>query len=103
MTYKHFATTQIYMYVAEDIGLYKLDILSQRGLGHIKDCLGLIKQNRGIDVDIHQIEQFKQDERIRANMKNGNTIGCFYIESPATRHVMQKLGCQDYETLVAAS
>ena len=40
---KGFPTTQIDMYVSEDIGLYKLDVLSQRGLGHIKDCLGLIQ------------------------------------------------------------
>ena len=100
---KGFPTTQIDMYVSEDIGLFKLDILSQRGLGHIKDCLGLIRQNRGIDIDIHRIEKFKKDEKIRENIKVGNTIGCFYIESPAMRHVLKKLGCENYETLVAAS
>ena len=100
---KGFPTTQIDMYISEDIGLYKLDILSQRGLGHIKDCLGLIKQNRGIDVNIHEVEMFKKDEQIREHIKAGNTIGCFYIESPAMRHVLKKLGCEDYETLVAAS
>ncbi|HKP32971.1 MAG TPA: DNA polymerase III subunit alpha, partial [Chitinophagaceae bacterium] len=100
---KGFPTTQIDMYVSEDIGLFKLDILSQRGLGHIKDCIGLIRQNRGIDIDIHRVEKFKKDEKIRENIKIGNTIGCFYIESPAMRHVLKKLGCEDYETLVAAS
>ena len=44
---KGFSTTQIDMFIAEDIGLFKLDILSQRGLGHIKDCLELIKENTG--------------------------------------------------------
>jgi len=100
---KGFPTTQIDMYVSEDIGLYKLDILSQRGLGHIKDCLGLIKQNRGIDINIHEIEKFKKDEKIREHIRSGNTIGCFYIESPAMRHVLKKLNCESYETLVAAS
>lgn len=100
---KGFATTQIDMYVSEDIGLYKIDILSQRGLGHIKDCIALIKQNKGIDVDIHQIQKFKEDQQIKERLQNGNTIGCFYIESPATRHVIKKLNCDNYETLVAAS
>jgi error-prone DNA polymerase len=100
---KGFATTQIDMYVAEDIGLHKVDILSQRGLGHIKSSLSLIKLNRGVDIDIHQVQKFKKDEQIREHLRNGNTIGCFYIESPATRHVMKKLRCEDYETLVAAS
>ncbi|HEX4851410.1 MAG TPA: DNA polymerase III subunit alpha, partial [Puia sp.] len=100
---KGFATTQIDMYVAEDIGLYKLDVLSQRGLGHIKDCLGLIRKNRGIDINIHEVEKFKLDKDIRQQIKSGNTIGCFYIESPAMRHLIKKLDCDNYETLVAAS
>lgn len=100
---KGFPTTQIDMFVADDIGLYKVDILSQRGLGHIKECLGLVKQNKEIDVNIHEIEKFKNDDRIRQHIKTGNTIGCFYIESPAMRHVLKKLNCEDYLTLVAAS
>ena len=54
-------------------------------------------------MNIHDSEKFKKDEHIRENIKNGNTIGCFYIESPAMRHVLKKLNCQDYATLVAAS
>ncbi|HYF30437.1 MAG TPA: DNA polymerase III subunit alpha [Chitinophagaceae bacterium] len=100
---KGFTTTQIDMYVAEDIGLYKLDILSQRGLGHIKDCLKLIKQNKRIDINIHEVEKFKKDPKIRDHIRDGNTIGCFYIESPTMRHVLKKLQCETYETLVAAS
>ena len=30
---------QMDMFTAEDIGINKFDILSQRGLGHIKECL----------------------------------------------------------------
>lgn len=100
---KGFSTTQIDMFIAEDIGLFKLDILSQRGLGHIKDCLELIKENAGKDVNIHEIEKFKKDELIREQLRSGNTIGCFYIESPAMRHLIKKLNCDNYETLVAAS
>jgi DNA-directed DNA polymerase III PolC len=100
---KGFSTTQIDMFIAEDIGLYKLDILSQRGLGHIKDCLELIRENASKDVNIHEIEKFKKDEQIRQQLRSGNTIGCFYIESPAMRHLIKKLDCDNYETLVAAS
>ncbi len=100
---KGFSTTQIDMFIAEEIGLYKLDILSQRGLGHIKDCLELIKENHGRDINIHEIEKFKKDESIRQQLQTGHTIGCFYIESPAMRHLIKKLNCDNYETLVAAS
>ena len=34
---KGFCTSQMDMFIAEKIGLFKLDILSQRGLGHIKE------------------------------------------------------------------
>ena len=100
---KGFPTTQIDMFVAENIGLFKLDILSQRGLGHIKDTVELIKEHHNIDIDIHQVEKFKKDKRVAAQLKSGDTIGCFYIESPSMRGVLKKLRCDDYLTLTAAS
>jgi DNA polymerase-3 subunit alpha len=100
---KGFPTAMMDMFVAESIGLYKLDVLSQRGLGHIKECLELIKRNHRIDIDIHAIEKFKKDPAIKEQLRTGNTIGCFYIESPAMRQLIKKLNCDNYETLVAAS
>lgn len=100
---KGFPTVQMDMFVAEDIGLYKLDVLSQRGLGHIKECLRLVRQNKGVDVNIHAFQEFKNDGRIREQIRSVNTIGCFYIESPAMRQLLLKLKCSDYITLVAAS
>ena len=100
---KGFGTSQLDMFVAEKVGLYKLDILSQRGLGHIKECLRLVKENREKDIDIHQIEKFKRDPKVAAQIRKADTIGCFYIESPAMRQLLKKLRCDDYLTLVAAS
>lgn len=100
---KGFPTTQMDMFVAEDIGLNKFDILSQRGLGHIREALSLIKQNKKTDIDIHDVEKFKSDKRVAAQIRDANTIGCFYIESPAMRQLLKKLRCDDYLTLVAAS
>ena len=100
---KGFSTTLMDMVVAENFGLYTLDVLSQRGLGHIKECVGLVKKNRLIDIDIHDITAFKKDPAIKRQLMSGNTIGCFYIESPAMRQLIKKLHCDNYETLVAAS
>ncbi|HPI54401.1 MAG TPA: DNA polymerase III subunit alpha [Chitinophagaceae bacterium] len=100
---KGFPTTQFSMLEAEDIGLYKFDILSQRGLGKIKDTLQIVKENRGDDIDIHAIAQFKQDEAVKALLRKGRTIGCFYVESPAMRMLLTKLRADDYLRLVAAS
>jgi DNA-directed DNA polymerase III PolC len=103
MPHKGFLTTQIDMHVAEDIALDKLDILSQRGLGHIKEAIRLIRENRGIRIDIDDTDRFKKDPVIRKQLKEVNTIGCFYIESPAMRQLLSKLRCDTYEALVVAS
>lgn len=100
---KGYPTTQFSMLEAEDIGLYKFDILSQRGLGKIKDTLSIVKQNKGIDIDIHNVAAFKTDEKVKALLRKGNTIGCFYVESPAMRMLLAKLRADDYLRLVAAS
>lgn len=100
---KGFPTAQIDMFVAEQIGLYKLDILSQRGLGHIKEAIRLVRENKNISINIHEIEKFKKDPGVRNQIRSVQTIGCFYIESPAMRQLLKKLECDDYLTLVAAS
>ncbi len=100
---KGFPTVQFSMLEAEDLGLAKFDILSQRGLGHIKDAVIYIKENQGIDVDPHQIQTFKNDPKIARIIETGFTMGCFYVESPAMRQLLRKLKCRDYLTLVAAS
>jgi error-prone DNA polymerase len=100
---KGYPLTQFSMLEAEDIGLYKFDILSQRGLGHIKDTIGVVKKNKRIDIDIHQIAAFKEDEKIKELLRTGKTMGCFYVESPAMRMLLKKLQTDTYLGLVAAS
>ncbi len=100
---KGLPTMQFDMHIAEDIGFEKFDILSQRGLGHIKDCVEIIKENRGETVDVHQPRKFFKDPVINSQLRSSKTIGCFYIESPAMRQLITKLDCDNYLTLVAAS
>lgn len=100
---KGFATAQIDMYTAEAVHLEKLDILSQRGIGHINDAVELIQRNKGLQIDIHDVATFKTDAAVAQKLHSADTIGCFYIESPAMRQLLTKLRCADYLTLVAAS
>ncbi len=100
---KGFQTTQWDMYVAEEIGFEKLDILSQRGIGHIKECVDIVLDNQKRKIDVHDIEAFKKDPKVRAQLKAGETNGCFYVESPAMRGLLKKLRCDNYLSLVAAS
>lgn len=102
---KGYPTIQFDMHVCEDVGLFKFDILSQRGLGKIKDAIGIIKQNHpdDPDFDIDDLERFKSDKLIKQLLITANAIGCFYVESPAMRMLLKKLQVDNYLGLVAAS
>lgn len=102
---KGFPTTQFDMVIAEDVGLNKYDILSQRGLAKIKETLEIIKYNRpeAPEIDIDDVKKFKQDPKINDLIKQAQCIGCFYVESPAMRMLLKKLEVDNYLGLVAAS
>jgi len=102
---KGYPTIQFDMHIAEDVGLYKFDILSQRGLGKIKDAIEIIHKTKPNDspIDIHDMKRFKKDETIKYMLRNAKAIGCFYVESPAMRMLLRKLQVDDYLGLVAAS
>ncbi len=100
---KGFPIVHFDMYGAEDLEFHKYDILSQRGLGHIKEAVNLVARNQGKAVDIHNVAEIKEDLNVKARLKAGYCIGCFYIESPAMRGLLTKLGCDNYVHLVAAS
>ena len=102
---KAFPVVHFSMLEAEDIGFYKYDILSQRGLAKIQDCINVVKQKNDYltEFDIHAINQYKSDSNILNLLKKGETIGCFYVESPAMRMLLQKLKADSYLLLVASS
>ena len=100
---KGFPTTQWDMYTAEELGFEKLDILSQRGIGHIRESAEIVLKNRGFDVDVHAVQKFMNDPLVKEYLGKGETKGCFYIESPSMRGLLRKLKCDNYITLVAAS
>jgi DNA polymerase-3 subunit alpha len=102
---KGYPATQFSMLEAEDVGLYKFDILSQRGLGKIAEALDIIEQLGPTEKpqDIHDIKHLKQDPKIAEFLRRGWALGCFYVESPAMRMLLIKLQVDNYLALVAAS
>lgn len=102
---KGFATIQFDMNVAEDVGIFKFDILAQRGLSKITDAVEIIRENRpGAEVeDMENVAVFKKDPNINNLLKTGDCMGVFYVESPAMRGLFIKLQTEDYLGLVAAS
>lgn len=102
---KGFPTVQFDMVIAEDVGLYKFDILGQRGLGKIKDAMTIVRQNQpdAPVVDIHNVKPFINDPYINEKVSRAECMGCFYVESPAMRMLLKKLEVNTYLGLVAAS
>ena len=102
---KGFRTMMIDMNIAEDIGIFKFDILAQRGLSKITDCLEIIAYNQPeAEVeDIDGVDKFIQDSNLNNLLTTGDCMGVFYVESPAMRVLMTKLQTNDYLGLVAAS
>ena len=102
---KGFQTLQIDMHIAESVGIFKFDILAQRGLSKIKDAIALIRENQpdAVIMDIDDTAPFKEDPAINELLQVGDCMGVFYVESPAMRTLMTRLQTQDYLGLVAAS
>ncbi len=102
---KGFQTVMFDMNIAEDVGIFKFDILSQRGLSKITDCLEIIAYNQpdAAVEDIDNVHKFYEDKNLNSLLNIGDCVGGFYIESPAMRVLMTKLRTNDYLGLVAAS
>ncbi len=89
---------------AEDLGLIKIDLLGNRSMGALADALTVLNRRDETDPEGGLCpEAAMADAATNALIARGETLGCFYIESPSMRGVLKRLACRDYETLVAAS
>lgn len=86
---------------AEEAGLVKIDLLGNRSLGVIRDTIAAIEES-GCSFD-EEYWQPEEDLQTRKTVAAGQTMGCFYIESPAMRLLQQKAGTGDFEQLVLQS
>jgi DNA polymerase-3 subunit alpha/error-prone DNA polymerase len=85
----------------EEAGLVKIDLLGNRSLGVIRDAVANVRTN-GTAFD-ETFWEPEDDPATRAGVARGRTMGCFYIESPATRLLQQKTRVGDFEHLVIHS
>jgi len=74
----------------EEAGLVKIDLLGNRSLAVIRDALAAIQQNTGRVIDYATWDPIS-DPGTNELIRRGDTMGCFYIESPATRLLLRKL------------
>ena len=89
----------------EEAGLVKIDLLGNRSLAVLRDTLDEVNRRRGagsLELTWEGREAL-EDGPTRALIASGRTLGIFYVESPATRQLLQKMRAGDYERLVIAS
>ncbi|MCF7824364.1 MAG: DNA polymerase III subunit alpha [Candidatus Marinimicrobia bacterium] len=87
---------------AEDFGLVKIDLLGNRSLAVIRDILTDIQDHYGVDIPYWKLNPL-EDLRTQELIRTAATMGCFYVESPATRQLLSKMKTGDFENLVIAS
>ncbi len=86
----------------EDAGLVKIDLLGNRSLAVLRDSLSMVNPQRQKAVEWGSADALV-DPETRCLVERGQTLGVFYVESPATRQLLRKMGSADYEHLVVAS
>ena len=86
----------------EDSGLVKIDLLGNRSLAVIRDALEAVCRNTGRVITYEDLNPL-DDPETQAIIARGDTLGVFYIESPAMRQLQKKTGKGDYEHLVIHS
>ncbi|MCB2203827.1 DNA polymerase III subunit alpha [bacterium] len=95
--------TQQDMFSMEDWRLEKLDILSTRGLGTFEDTMQEVRRRTGKLPPVMNYKIACEDTRTKDIMRRGETVGCFYVESPAMIQLLKKLRTDTFEMLTAAS
>ncbi|MBS1767182.1 MAG: DNA polymerase III subunit alpha [Acidobacteria bacterium] len=83
----------------ENYGLVKMDLLGNRSLAVIRDAMKAI----GLEDAVALGARARRDEATQALLARGDTIGVFYVESPAMRQLQQRVGKGDFESLVIHS
>ncbi|MFN8612567.1 MAG: DNA polymerase III subunit alpha [Vulcanimicrobiota bacterium] len=82
------------------IGMVKMDFLGLRNLTVIKDCLKIIKEYRGFDVDVDHLEPF-QDPATYQLLSDADTNGVFQLESDGMKRYLKQLKPDKFSDIVA--
>ncbi len=91
--------TQYDGHVIESTGLIKMDFLGLKTLSELKEACAIIKQTRGIDIDLDHIPI--DDPKTFELYQQGRTIGTFQFESNGMQKYLRELHPTVFEDLIA--
>lgn len=90
---------QYSLHPIEDLGLLKMDFLGLSNLTILETCLRIIKQTRGIDVDLDTIPT--DNATAFRLLQRGETTGVFQLESSGMRRYLRELKPTSLEDIIA--
>jgi error-prone DNA polymerase len=82
----------------ELLGYLKLDVLGVRMLSSMRHCLDEIARTEHVKVDLDEVPL--DDEPTFELIRSSDTLGCFQIESPGQRELLQKLQPTRWDDLI---
>lgn len=91
--------TQFGMTTLEELGLLKMDFLGLRTLTVMSDAVNMVKENRGISIDLDKIDF--ADKEVYKMIGEGKTAGVFQLESPGMTSFMKELKPDNLEDIIA--
>jgi DNA polymerase-3 subunit alpha len=92
--------TQYDMKAVGDIGLLKIDFLGLQNLDIISTCLRLLKEHRGLVIDIDQLPF--DDAKTYELLSSGDTHGVFQLEGAGMRRMLMDMRPQSFGDVSAA-
>ena len=87
---------------AEDFGLVKIDLLGNRSLAVVRDALELVERHGGPRLEYARFNPLEDPAAVDL-LARGDSVGVFYVESPAMRQLQKKTRRGDFEHLVIHS
>jgi len=87
---------------SEALGLLKVDFLGLRNLGIVDDAVKLIKERKGIDIDLDAIKQGPMDDKKTFDLlRAGNTLGVFQLDGGPMRSLLKLMKPTSFDDISA--
>ena len=87
------------MGACESIGLLKMDFLGLRNLTVLDDCLALVKENRGVELSLNELEL--DDRKTYELLARGDTLGVFQLDGGPMRALLRAMVPDNFEDISA--
>lgn len=81
------------------IGLVKLDILGLRTLTVIRDCVNMIKERHGKEIDMERIDM--NDRKVLNRFTKQDFSGVFQYDTPSAYKICNGITFEDFEDIAA--